>query len=126
MTEFATPTMNRKDPLIAEPNVYPDQQIHAVYQKAGHTNNAPHPTHATQFGVDICTNRNSYVLKIIRLTVSLKVQDLFGHTTIITIVLWPSEKYKPQVTGSWPMWIKLLVALSIALRRRNYFQWEMS
>ena len=38
-----------------------------------------------------------------------------GLTTTITIVLCPSEKNRPHVTGSWPRAISALVALSIAL-----------
>ena len=33
----------------------------------------------------------------------------------MTIVLCPSEKKSPQVTGSWPMLMRARVALSIAL-----------
>lgn len=36
-------------------------------------------------------------------------------TTTITIVLCPSEKNRPQVTGSCPMLMRVRVALSIAL-----------
>ncbi len=37
------------------------------------------------------------------------------RTTTMTIVLCPKEKNSPHVTGSWPILIRLRVALSIAL-----------
>jgi hypothetical protein len=38
-----------------------------------------------------------------------------GFTTTITIVEWPRENQRPQVTGNCPRLIKLRVALSMAL-----------
>ena len=92
MMELATPTMKRKDPLIAAPVVFGSAMgLSAAHGKPGRTNNTPHATHAIQLVVDIRADGNGDVLKV-ELMISTKIFRKVPHTTTTTMVLWPSEK----------------------------------
>jgi hypothetical protein len=115
ITEFARATIIRKEPLTAAPATH-DFRVHIWPTETWgvRTNYCADFTYAFYFVIDVTADGNSNILN------QCEIGPNTGHadcrlTTTITIVLWPSEKNNPHVTGSWPRLINPRVALSIAL-----------
>lgn len=95
---------------------------------ARRTYDAAHSTDAVDVVVDVRADGDGDVLSKRSVYVCVRGWKARGPgrlTTTITMVLWPSEKKRPHVTGSCPMLMRFRVALSMALRRAQCQRWTV-
>jgi hypothetical protein len=79
MIELATPTIKRKDPLIAAPVIFRSATRLPAARVTKHTNDTPHATHVIQFVVDVRANGDGYVLKCWINGVHVRFRKIFAY-----------------------------------------------